>query len=251
MNPLRLRGGLLFLGLGLALVQAGPVWAGQLAVNPVQIKLGADAPTELLALRNNGPVEARYEIRAYSWSETPDGEPRLVATDEVMVFPPVLSLGPGESRNVRVGVMAAPGAVERTFRIILEELPPPVRPQGAALFLNRISIPVFLAPRESHVATSVESAGTARGAARFRLRNTGSVHVKPKTVSAKVLDARGAPVAEKSWAGWYVLPGGERVFTIDVPRKACGKVRSLDVTTRVDDHDLRQVVSVPKGVCGA
>ncbi len=249
MIPLRFRGGLLSLGLGLVL-QAGSARAGQLAVNPVQIKLDAEAPTELLSLRNNGTSPARYEIHAFAWSETSEGELRLAPTDEVLVFPPVLSLAPGELRNVRIGTLAAPSATERSFRIILDEMPPAVRPAGVAVFLNRISIPIFVATGEPRVSTSVEPLPSARGAPRFRLRNNGNVHVRPESVSAVALDARGVEVARKTWNGWYVLPDGERVYSLDGARGACASLRSLEVTVRTEGRDQRRVLALPLGACG-
>src|SRR5438874_7454258 len=167
MNPSHLLKGLLSVGLGLAIFQAGPARAGQLGVNPVQIKLDADTASEMLSLRNSGSSEVRYEIRAYAWIEPAEGEPQLTPTDDVVVFPPVLAIQGGETRNLRVGALVAAGPVERTYRLILEELPAAVKPDGVQI-LNRFSIPVFVAAVSPRLAASIDG----RDGARIRLRNT-------------------------------------------------------------------------------
>ena len=163
----------------------------------------------------------------------------------MVVFPPVLAIQGGETRNLRVGALVAAGPVERTYRLILEELPAAVKPDGVQI-LNRFSIPVFVAPVSPRLAASIDG----RDGARIRLRNTGTVHFKPRSVQARAVDARGAAVAEKSWQGWYVLPGGERVYRLPVPAAACARVRSIEVTVRADEGERREVVATPQGACG-
>lgn len=246
MKPSKLFQGLLTVGLGLVF-QAGSARAGQLSVNPVTIHLDSSIASEMLVLRNTGTIEARYQISAFSWSEPPRGEPLLKPTTDVAVFPPVLSIAPGESRNVRVGALvAAAGPLERTYRLILEELPPAVKGNGVT-FLNKISIPIFFAPQAARQATSVAFAGKSS----FTLRNDGTVHLKAREVRAKALDAGGSVLAQKSWPGWYVLAGGERIYTMPVPPKSCASVRTLDVTVHSAKGDLHQLVATPQGVCGS
>ncbi|HSD21072.1 MAG TPA: fimbria/pilus periplasmic chaperone, partial [Anaeromyxobacter sp.] len=215
MRPLRPAARALLVAAALAPAAAR---GGDLDISPVNVELSANARTALMSLRNGGAAPARYQLRAYAWAQKPDGAMDLSPTRELVVFPPLLELAPGEARNVRLGTDAAPGAAERTWRVFIEELPRAATAEDAARVkvLTRIGVPVFLAPA-APVARG-ELVFLARDGARVRLalRNTGTVRLRPAAVSVALLAADGARVFEKALDPWYVLAGGERVYEVEV-----------------------------------
>ncbi|HZH04353.1 MAG TPA: fimbria/pilus periplasmic chaperone, partial [Myxococcaceae bacterium] len=122
--------------------------AAGLNVSPIQIYLTPNSRNTLLTIRNDGAEEGRYQLDVFDWGENERGEMQLRPTREVVFFPRLLVLKPGEQRNVRVGATAEPVNEEKTYRIFIEELPPPKRPgSGVGVkVLTKIGLPIFLTP---------------------------------------------------------------------------------------------------------
>ncbi len=228
--------------------------AADVQVTPTLIDLTAAGPRATLALRNGGAEPVRLEVTARRWAQGSDGSMQLSPAADCVVYPPILVLGPGETRNLRVGTTAKAGPAERSWRVFLEELPPPERPGGPAQVrvLSRISIPVFLAPERAVVRSEVTGLALEGGRARFALRNTGTVHLRPVEVRLEGRDAGGSAVLARAVEAWYLLAGGERDLEVALPAAECRKLATLAVEAVFDrDHAVaRSRVAVPAGACG-
>src|SRR5437870_13055774 len=105
---------LLLLGL------AGSVRAAALGIDPILVELSPAAPTALLALRNEGSEPVRLQVSAFTWAQNLEGEMQLAPTSELVLFPPLLEIAPGEERKIRVGTTAAFGPAEKSFRVLVD-----------------------------------------------------------------------------------------------------------------------------------
>ena len=161
----------------------------------------------------------------------------LAPTREVAVFPPLLELAPGESRNLRVGTDAPAGPVERAWRLTVEELPREDAPASGSRVrvLTRVGLPVFLAPAAEPVARGeVDFLERANGKVRFTVRNTGTVRLRPSAVTLSLVSAQGEKVFEKELESWYVLPRGERIYEVEPPSGACERAAEMTVTVQLE-----------------
>ena len=223
-------------------------------MTPTLIDLTAASPRATLSLRNGGAEPVRLEVTAQRWAQGSDGAMQLAPAEDCIVYPPVLVLGPGEERNLRVGTTAKAGPAERSWRVFLQELPPPERPGGPVQVrvLSRISVPVFLAPERAVVRAEVSDLKVEGGRARFSVRNLGTVHLRPLEVRLEGREADGRAVLAKPVEVWYLLAGGERDVEVALPAAECRKAASLAVEAAFDrDHAVvRSRVDVPAGACG-
>jgi fimbrial chaperone protein len=217
----------------------------------VLVELTAREPRAILSVRNAGCEPVRIEVKRSLWAQAEDGQMQLSPTEEVVVFPPLLTLGPGEERNLRVGATAGAAAAERSYRIFVEELPPPEKPgqRSQVQVLSRIGIPVFLAPERPLARAALVGLRLEKGRARFALRNTGTVRVRPSQVRLAGLSADGRPLFSSPVEAWYVLADGERQWEVPVPPEACPGLRSLEVEAALDGEVLRARAEVPGGAC--
>src|SRR5204862_14853 len=142
-----------------------------------------------------GAEPGRYQITAYRWSQAPDGGIGLKPATDLLAYPQMVSLGPGEERIARIAFTGKPGAAEATYRLIVEELPTPqdaAQPKAMGLHMRaRFNVPVFVAPAKIEVKAAAEAAEAHPGELRFRVRNSGTVRVRPTSVVARALDADG------------------------------------------------------------
>ena len=230
-----------------------PALAGAqgLDVAPVQVFLSPRDKSAMVSLRNGGSEAKRYQLKVMSWRQDERGEMKLEPTRDIALFPGLLSLKAGEERNVRVGALTPFAAVEKAYRLFIEELPPPPAPGKAQVrVLTRVGLPIFLEASQPRVGTQLEPVALRDGKLSFALKNTGSRHVRPAFIRARGLGRADKVLFEKEWTSWYVLAGDKRVYESDVPMPGCAGVRKVEVEIGAGDEPLRTTLVTPEGACG-
>ena len=191
-------------------------------VEPTQIFLSARTSGVLLTLINGGDETLRFELSAFSWTQSTTGEIQLAPTDDIVFFPSLLTVGPGESRKVRVGSVASPDVREKTYRIFVEELPPTEKPVSGVRVLTKMGIPIFIRPAKEVASATLNGLGQRNGKLHFALGTL---------------------------AGWYVLAGSHREFEVEFPQAECSRVTSVVVNVAFGTDTLEERLQTPNGVC--
>lgn len=229
------------------LASAGLTRAAEVEVGPVLVTLTPATRNALVTIRNQGKQASRFEIHAKAWSQGPSGEMELSPTEEIAVYPPVLAVAPGEERNIRVGAVTPFGAVERSYRVIVQELAPPETPESGAQvrLLTRMLLPVFVAPARAVEKAVVSDLAARAGQVTFRLSNEGTVHFRPESVKLVGSGAAGEVLFESELPAWYVLAGGVREYAARIPKEACAAVRTFEVAVDLSREVLRSRLPAP------
>jgi fimbrial chaperone protein len=230
------------LSLGCLVALPASALASAFTVNPIKISLSGKDQSALLSLQSQSTEELRFKVQVQEWSQSPQGEMQLKGTKDIVVFPAMLTLGPKEERKLRVGSMVTAGAVEKTYRVFVEELPPLRAPQTVAKsevkVLTKMGIPIFIRPVKATTAGAVQNISVRKGKIAFTVKNTGNVYFLLQSAKVKAMDAAGATTFEKTVEGWYLLAGGTRVWDIDFPKDACAKSKSLTIDVQSEDVKL-------------
>lgn len=219
---------------------AAPVSAGQFGVQPIKVFLSKDTTSVLLSVENESDSPLRAQVTGFSWNETTNGKMELTPTDDLIYFPTLITMGPRETRSVRVGLAtSAVTPVEKTYRVFIEELPSldsQLAPtKGAHLTVRtKVGIPIFLEPANGTLKAVIGQGKLDAGKVDVAVTNQGSLHVMVDSVKVVAKDAAGHEVFDKAIRGWYVMPSQERDFAIAVPKAACSKAESYDVTADSD-----------------
>ena len=106
------------------------------SVSPTRLLLATGAASTYVTITNTSPVPQRYSASAYHWSETPTTAVVLAPTADIVFFPGSFTLDSLHSQRIRIGSAAASDVTEKTYRIVVSELPPlqnVLTPQAAGL----------------------------------------------------------------------------------------------------------------------
>jgi fimbrial chaperone protein len=212
---------------------------GGLTVIPVSFELSPGRMTAVLTIQNHTGREAAFQVRPYAWDQS-GGPDRLTPTDALVVSPPLGKVPIGGQQVVRLVLRQPARGQETTYRILLDEVPPPAQP-GLVNFTLRLSIPVFVEPtaRETaHVRWSVQHDGDA-----FYLVavNGGGRH---EVFRDMALTAGGRPIRLEQNISPYVLPGATRRWRI-LSTDAQALREALRLKAQSDTGPVDQLVSAP------
>lgn len=234
------------LGILRLLVAAEDASASSFTVTPIRVLLGKGTTSALLNVRNDSTDPIRFQISLKAWNLSPSGDMQLSDTNDLVYFPTIMELKPGEQRNVRIGSsFKAPVNTERSYRIYFEELPPPdvaktdTNATGASVkVLTKMGVPIFIQPPNPVLKADISGVVVEGGKVKFDIRNVGnSFFLLTRASVTGMGKASSAPTFEKQQDGWYLLAGGLRHFEFDVPKDACATTDQIKVgvTTSLTD----------------
>lgn len=222
------------------LLRTGRAEGASFQVDPISLKLSANATNGMLAVRNLADEPVRVQVNVFLWNQTTEGEVALLPTHDLIFFPSVLVIAAHESRNIRISAAPdgtfATAVMEKTYRVIVEELLPPLKyslPTVTLRVLTRMSVPVFVQPVDSRAIPQVEKLSVQRHDAIFAVTNAGTKHFTVRSVHLYVSTPDGRRLFDTSIGGWYVLAHGTRDYRIALPDAACvdGAALTIDVET--------------------
>jgi fimbrial chaperone protein len=223
-------------GLILLVIGVSMASAGSFQVNPVRATLSPSKPVSAMTVRNTGTESAVIQLEVMTWSQQ-QGKDVYATTKEILATPPVFTVPAGGSQVIRVGLRRAPDAQrEITYRLFLQEVPPPPKPgfQGLQVAL-RIGVPVFVTPAtEQPPALAWKIYRTRDGKLEVSLTNNGGIHVQ--VANFKLVKVDGGELGKQHIAA-YVLPGQTNswvVKDISVPQSAS----TLHLFAQTDAGDI-------------
>ena len=191
--------------------------AGSFDVNPIRIDLSATARSAALSVRNSGDEAVVVQMSLVAWTQE-NGQDVYVPTKEILGTPPIATIPPGGEQIVRLGMRRAPDARnELTYRVFLQEVPPPPKPgfQGLQVAL-RLSLPVFVHPRQGPAKATLVWDLQLQGedTLRLQLNNQGTGHIQVSDIEF-FQPGQEKPVASQS-SLVYVLPGQSRAWDFKI-----------------------------------
>jgi fimbrial chaperone protein len=214
--------------------------AQALSVLPVNILLSPGQRATTLVVANQGTSETAVQVRAYAWSQQ-DGEDQLTSSDAVMVSPPLASIAAGGSQVIRLILRRPPQDSEATYRILVDQIPPPAEP-GVVHVVLRLSIPIFAQPLTRavpHIEFHIENND---GQAYLVGTNDGLRHEAIREIVLSTSDGR--MLKEESSASPYILAGSTRRWHITAQDSLPLPSVPLRLTARGDVGVIEQQVPV-------
>lgn len=223
------------LALALAFAACAAGAKGRLQTRPTMVELLPGAAATRFIMTNSGDASVGAQVRVFAWSQV-NGEDQLVATNELLVSPPIARVEPGVEQVVRI--IRQPGherSSDRPYRLVVEELPGPRKdPANAISVRMRYVMPLFVrAAGASEPQLSCKLA-----AAAVTCLNQGG---RPAQLGRTVLsDSHGHSVELSAGLFGYVLPLAERKWMLPPER-----LGSLSGALRLDSQVNGQPLDIP------
>lgn len=202
-----------------------------------------------------------FQLRVFAWDESPKGQPLLSATEDIVFFPLQLVLAPGEERKARLGRTVPVDSSEKTYRLFVDQLPPPEKARGSqhesgfqheseVRMMARVTIPIFIQPNKQVTEGRVEEMAMRKGLFSFQIKNTGNIHFLPQDIRISGFGVAGEAIFERKLNGWYVLAGGLRVYELDLSKEDCFRIKALAVELKAANLTVKDRFHIPPGACG-
>jgi fimbrial chaperone protein len=221
------------------------------SITPTTILLGPGHPTALVSLTNDSDDATRFETSVNTWAESPDGETALSPSTDVVIFPQLIALAPHETKKVRIGTELPPASAERSYRLIMQELPRLNRGTGVVEIqvLSKLSLPVFVTAAAAQARPAIAPPSLKNGTLSFDVVNAGAAHFMLKQVNVTGRSAGGDSFSFET-KGWYVLAGGRRTFHLALAAADCRRASEIFIKATSDAAPAEIHVPVATDACG-
>lgn len=236
-----------------ALFAYGRAMAGDFAVNPIRLELGASARSGVIGVRNESKDKLSFQLQAMEWTQDGTGKDQYADTQDLIFFPKIMSVEPGEEGLIRVGSRNALVPAEKTYRLFIEELPGVAKtPEGGSAQINvliRFGAPIFVTPIKPMDTLEISNVELVKGILTILAKNTGNRHQIVQGIQLKGADARGNEVYALTFADRYLLAGTTKSYTTSIAADQCAKIVGLVVEFKTDKLTVKRQLDVIRAMC--
>jgi fimbrial chaperone protein len=227
--------------------------AGEFSVNPIRLELGAAVRSGVITVKNDGKDKLSFQLAAMEWSQDDSGKDQYANTSDLIFFPKIMSVEPGQEGLIRVGTKKPIVPVEKTYRLFIEELPAPTKsPENPGVQINvliRFGAPIFINPIKAQDALEIEALSLANGALTFSVRNTGNRHQVVQGVQLRGVDTSGKETYALTIADRYLLAGTNKPYTTSISTDQCSKLARVEVEVKTDKAKAMSKLEVKPPMC--
>ena len=198
-----------------------PALAATFSVTPVRIYMRPQNRAVAVTITNesDGPVVLQADI--YTWTQAADGTDELALSEDLVLSPPIIKLGPKARQVVRLARLKPPDASRQlTYRLIMREVPEATAPKDniQVTIALALSMPVFITPAPAKRQVACDASRGEQSTLNVGCANTGSAYAQVREVLVK----DGERVLGRFEGGAYILPGARKVLPIKAENVAPG-----------------------------
>ncbi len=207
-----------------------------LTISPVLVELSPGRRIVSITVSNPGDHAVTFQTQTLAWDQ-PDGVDRYAETDDLIVVPPIATIGADGTQIFRVTTRALPSSAEHAYRLILEDVtefnaPSPSSGDVAINIHINHNLPVFVAvpgkphpqPRLGQCMSSGPATSVTSGC--LRLDNDGNRYLVVNSITVD-----GANLHVELKGGARVLAGAWRQWPFDLPPRFTGTLQAKAETS--------------------
>lgn len=151
--------------------------ANSLTVDSTRVTLSSKQQVFALRVHNNTDRPMTLQLKAQRWQQQ-DGDDIYADTRDLLLLPPLFTIGAQQSDTVRIGLRKVPDEhTELSYQLYLHEL---ASSQSADSTLNTVNVPVFIEPASGSAMHELEwvTTLTVEGERVLSVVNHGNGHAK-------------------------------------------------------------------------
>jgi fimbrial chaperone protein len=224
--------------LALLVVGTEPAVAGVFSVTPVRIYMTPRDRAVAVTITNEGDTPVVLQADLNQWVQKPDGTDELTPTEDLILSPPIIKLGPKARQVVRLARLVPPDAVRQlTYRMILREVPEatPAKDNIQVAIALALSLPVFITPPAAKRQAACKPVAADPGNLNLACSNTGTAYMQIREILVRE-DER---LVGRFEGGPYILPGAQKVLPIKLERPGAGPLGALQLAVTFDDGNTQ------------
>jgi fimbrial chaperone protein len=229
------------------------LFAASFDIKPVRIDLNDKVRLEKLVIKNVSDADFPIQVRVYEWNQNEKGEDLYSETQDIVVFPKIMTIKVGEERFIRLGANVMPGAKEKTYRVYVEEMASETAEQKGStirLFM-KVGIPIFInPPNKIEDKAELESISMNQGKILMKVKNAGNAHFIVTSIDVHGLNAEGQETFNRSIAGWYILSGMGKSYEMEIPTGVCDGIHSYNIEIKTSKATVKSHLPVNPSMCG-
>lgn len=230
---------------------------GPIQIYPLKVLLSPDKKTDSISFANQSDTAIDIQVSAKSWDMDEQGT--FIETDigDFVFFPRLFHILPHEEKVVRIGYNGNFPNMEKSYRLILEELPPVRSPEQQAKdkvgvginWLMRLSVPMFVMPSSDipEPELKIDEIKKIPDGWSIAVKNNAKYHVYIKKMTVDLKDEANSLVSsvDVKSAVMRILPG-RRVF-IDIPleSKQCQSAKEVTFNFGLEQQAENYPLSLP------
>jgi fimbrial chaperone protein len=186
--------------------------AGVFSVTPVRLYMTPRDRAIAVTLTNEADTEVVLQADINTWTQKPDGTDELVLTEDLILAPPIIKLGPKARQVVRLALLK-PADMSRqlTYRMIIREVPEILPAPGIQIPIAlALSMPVFVTPPVAKRQVSCTVQRPDAKTVGLQCGNTGTAYAQIREAAVM----RGEQALAKFEGGSYILPGANKIVSL-------------------------------------
>lgn len=229
--------------LALLFCMIAPAFAGAFSVSPVRVILTGDHPVVAMTVQNSEQEPTVIQLELVQWSQQ-DGIDIYLPTKDLLATQPIFTLPANGKQIIQIGLRKPQNpANESTYRIFLQEIPGPSKPdfQGVRIAL-KFSVPIFI-PANSAVSPKLRWAATLNKDNQLKISviNEGNTHLQITSIKISTSNER---LIAMQQTFTYVLPMQKQEWLLKPEQTPEGSLR-ISVETDAGDMQAEVVLDRP------
>src|SRR4030042_1339973 len=109
---------------------ASIAFSGEFRVTPIRLDFDRGTKSGVITIVNEAAEKLNVQMKAFEWTQNPDGKDQYTETNDIIFFPRIMSLEKSEEKILRAGIKIPATTREKTYRLFIEEIPEPKKGEG-------------------------------------------------------------------------------------------------------------------------